>query len=80
MVLDLASIPRRIESSGFRPGAMWIRARGEAAKTRNGQPGYRVRNWPEAFAMDGEWSSDSADPVQFQVIVLDDGLRLRNDN
>ena len=77
IALDLASIPRRIGSSGFRAGEMWIRARGEAAETMNGRPGYRIRNWPEPIAMDGEWPSDATGPTEFQVVVGDDGIRLR---
>ena len=77
IVLDLASIPRRIGSSGFRAGAMWIRVRGEVAETQDGRRGYRIRNWPESIAIDGEWPSDAAEPVEFEVIVGDHGLRLR---
>lgn len=76
VAVDLASIPQRIQQAGFRAGAMWIVTAGSPDQTRDGRPGFRIRNWSEPLPLEGAKPELGSSAV-FQVVVEGDQIMLR---
>ncbi len=67
--VDLTSIPKAIERTGFVPGDMYIVAQGRVI-VDNGSPRFRIKHWNRPFPIDGPapgdgWITFTA-TVQFQ--------------
>lgn len=73
---NLAAIPRVIAEAGFRPGRMWITARGATEELAAGQPGFRIAGWPAALPLTGSVVRGRGE-VEVEVVYGNGELQLR---